>query len=329
MFCGKCGAKNEDNAVFCGECGAKLESAPATEEATTSEATVETPATETTATPVENVTNVVNDIVEKAESVPVVGQVLSKVDKKFRPLLLIAPIVIVLAIIIAVANSGSYAKPLNQFLKLVNNQKADSQELTYSLMPDFRVKISKDMMKILLKSDDYADSIESTNDTLEDNFDNVNDEFKKWKIKFEKKEAKKMDKDDLEEIQENCEDYFDDSIDSTIDYYEDLLDDEDDIEDYADSMDLSEKETKNYIKKMISYYKSFKDVKITEGYVLKGKFIVDTDDDDFKSETVKLTFVKINGDWVYAGCDGTVSFEDSDGMFTFITRYLNKSYLNR
>ena len=24
MFCGNCGAKNEDNAVFCGECGAKM-----------------------------------------------------------------------------------------------------------------------------------------------------------------------------------------------------------------------------------------------------------------------------------------------------------------
>lgn len=323
MFCGNCGAKNEDNAVFCGECGAKLEAAPAAE-ATANEGTAEA-----AATPVANAANVVENIVEKAESIPVVGQVMSKVDKKFRPLLLIAPIVIILAIIIALSSSGSYAKPLNTFLKLVNNQKADAQELTYSLMADFRVKLTKDMMKVALKSDDYKDSIEDTNDSLEDCFEDVNDEFKKWKIKFEKKDSKKLDKDDLEEIEEACEDYFDSSIDSTIDYYEDLLEDDDDLEDFADNMDLSEKDAKNYIKKSIAYYKSFKKVKITEGYTVKGKFIIDTNDDDFKSETVKLTFVKVNGDWLYAGCDSNISFEDSDGKFTFITRYLNRSYINR
>lgn len=324
MFCGNCGAKNEDNAVFCGECGAKLNNTPAAE---TTETTASTETVETTDAPK---ANVVDDIVEKAESIPVVGEVVSKVDKKFRPLLLAAPIVVILLLVVIIgAGSGSYAKPMNNFLNLINKQTKDSTAFAYSLMPEFRAKLTKDMVKIMEKSDDYQDSIESANDTLEDNYDTLNDEFKKWKIKFEKKDDKKMDKDDLEEFQDACDDYFDEYIDSTLDNMEDILDDDDELEDYADMLDLSEKDTEKYIKKMIAYYKSFKDVKITDGYVLKGKFIVETDDDDFKSETVKLNFVKINGDWVYAGTEDYISLEDSDGMFNFILKHLNKGYLNQ
>lgn len=324
MFCGNCGAKNEDNAVFCGECGAKLNNTPAAE---TTETTTTTETTEAIEAPK---ANVVDDIVEKAESLPVVGEVMSKVDKKFRPLLLAAPIVLILLLVIIIGSgSGSYAKPMNNFLKLVNKQTIDAKAYTYSLMPEFRVKLIKATTKIMEKNDDYMEGIESSNDTLEDNYDTLNDEFKKWKIKFEKKDAKKMDKDDLEDIQDSCEDYFDDYIESSLDSMEDVLDDDDKLEDYADMIDLSEKDTEKYIKKMIAYYKSFKDVKITDGYVLKGKFIVETDDNDFKSETVKLTFVKINGDWVYAGCDGNISLADSNGMFNFILRHLNKGYLRQ
>ena len=101
MFCGNCGAKNEDNAVFCGECGAKLNNTPAAE-------TTETTTTETNEAIEAPKANVVDDIVEKAESLPVVGEVMSKVDKKFRPLLLAAPIVLILLLVIIIGSgSGS------------------------------------------------------------------------------------------------------------------------------------------------------------------------------------------------------------------------------
>lgn len=201
---------------------------------------------------------------------------------------------------------------MNDYFKLINKKSTDYMNITTSLSPDFRAKLEKNMYNSDIES--IEDMIKDATDELEDKYDALDDEFNKWKIGFEVKEAEKLSKKKVEKIQDTLEDYFDDYIKSSIDEYEDILDDDDDLEDFADNLDISEKEAKSYIKKMIKYLESYEDVKVSEAYEIKGKFTIKADKDNWKSDTVRVLAVKINGDWAYAGLDdgNYISFEDDD-----------------
>lgn len=275
----------------------------------------------------------IDKIVEKAKNVPILAGIFEKVDKKLHPIIVVTPILVVVALILGIiagyTSAGSHMTPLNDFLKYANKKTASDENYTKSLMADFRYDLLKKAENILKNNDDYSDALEKANEDLEDGFDELDDEFKKWKIKFEKKSEEKMDKDDIKDFQDTLEDYYDAVAEDTLDNFDDILDDEDELESYADMFDLSEKETKNLINAYIKYYKSFEKVNIQEAWEVKGKFVVTADDDEFKTETVKLYFVKMNGDWVYAGCDGSLSLEDSDGCFDFLMDYLEDSYITK
>lgn len=274
----------------------------------------------------------VDEIVDKAKSVPILAKIFDKVDKKLHPVIVAAPVaavVLIVMILFGTFSSGSCMLPLNDFLNQVNRKVANDDKLTSTLMADFRYKYTKQIANLMKDNDSYEEMLEAKNDRLEEAFEELDDEFDNWKIKFEKKSEKKMDKDDVEELQEFLDDYFDDYVDSSIDKLEDVLDDEDELEEYADMIDMDEKEVKKILQANIKYYKSFKDVTASDVYEVKGKFIITADKDKFKTETVKLMFAKINGDWVYAGCDGSLELEDSEGYFDFIMDYLESNYLTR
>ena len=144
---------------------------------------------------------------------------------------------------------------------------------------------------------------------MEERYEEILDEYKKFKLTFEKKKAKKMDKDDLEEATENINDYYEEIVED----YEDMLDDEDKLEEFADGYEIDEKDAKKIIKAQISQAKQYAKGKFTAGYEVKGKFIVKVDGkDEYKTESVTLYVVKFNGEWVYTGCDGSLYF-DLDG----------------
>lgn len=362
-FCPSCGKElsaEESNAKFCAYCGKPLaaeepvvEEAPVVEETPVTE---EAPATEEAPTTEEapkaeakqgidveaikaklielkdKALELCDKVIEKAKTVPAIAGILEKIDSKFYPAVVAAPIVVVLLVLILVIgafSSGSYMSPLNDFLNQANKKTADEQKLTSTLMSDSRYNLMKKVIAIMEKSDSYADSIEKTNDRLEEDFEKLDDEFDKWKIKFETKSKEKLDKDDVEDLQESLEDYYDDYAEKMIDQFDDILEDDDKLEDYADMMDLKEKEVEQLLKAYIKYYESFENVKVSEAYEVKGKFIVTADKDEFKTETVKLFFAKINGNWVYAGCDGSLELEDSEGYFDFIMEYLEDDYTRR
>lgn len=312
--CGKELSAKESSAKFCTYCGAPLstETTETNNQTIYSEATPNIENTVAAETPVNEAVSLIDQIFEKAKTVPVLNSLLEKVNKKFYPLILALPIVLILVIVIAVSSSDSYMEPMNDYFKLINKKSTDYMNITTSLSPDFRAKLKKNMYNSDIES--IEDMIKDATDELEDEYDALDDEFNKWKIGFEVKEAEKLSKKKVEKFQDTLEDYFDDYIKSSIDEYEDILDDDDDLEDFADNLDISEKEAKSYIKKMIKYLESYEDVKVSEAYEIKGKFTIKADKDNWKSDTVRVLAVKINGDWAYAGLDdgNYISFEDDD-----------------
>ncbi len=238
-------------------------------------------------------------------------------------LIAVAAVIVVVLLISLLTGGKGYMSPVNDFMSAVNKKSTDMVKLYTSLMPDFAAKQFNNVYKQALKVvEDAADDMEDYKEDLEEIYEDSVDEYGKWKLTFEKKSAKKIDKDDLEDLQDECESYYENYMESSIEYLEEVLDDEDYLEDYADMLDIKEKQAKSLIKAMIKYYKSFENLKVSAGYEVKGKFVIKADD-EFKSERVTFTVLKVNGDWTYYGItDGDLYFDDYYGYFDFIEEAL-------
>lgn len=238
-------------------------------------------------------------------------------------------VVLLLVVVLAVGGSKGYMKPVEDYMKAINKKETDPIKLYSTVMPDFSANLYADLNKKFKASEDYKDMYDDAVETMEENYEDCEDEYGKIKMSFESKKASKMDKDDLEDIQDYLDDYYDDSIEDQIDELEDMLEDADEIEDAADELDISESEMKAIVKSYIKYLKSYEKMKVSAGYEVKGKFIVKAGKDEYKTETVEFQVVKINGDWVYWGVtDGSMRFEDDDEyLLTFIGNFLNNKKL--
>ncbi len=221
----------------------------------------------------------------------------------------------------ACGGGGSYRGPVDELISLTNKKETDPTKWMFVMQPGFAEKEQKayyDVMKDAVE--DYEDELEDSKERYEDYFDECDDAFDGWKISFEESEAEKIDKDDLEDYMDEVEDYYDDYYKETVRNLEDVLEDKDDLEEFAENLDIDEKDAKKYIQAHIKYLQAFEDLEVTAGYEVKGKFILKTDDDDYKSDTVKLTVLKINGSWVYWGVNDSSKLgfdEDEDGVFNF------------
>jgi len=356
--CGKELNEKESSAKFCTYCGAPLaheepkttENAPVAEEPTPA---VEEPAPEAApaeqsekkpivSVNVDEIKDSLNDakdkalpfidkIFEKLKTVPALNKLLEKVDKSLYPLLLAVPVAFlafVIVLVVIISSSGSYMTPMKDYIKLVNKKSTDYVKLETALEPDFRAKASKALYDV----EAMEDQIEDYTDDLEDMYEAIDDEFDKWKIGFKAKEKEKLSKKKLKDLQEALDEYYDSYIESYVDQLEDTLDDDDALEEFADEVDMSEKEAKAYIKSMIKYYETYEDVKITAGYEVKGRFTIKADKEKWESDTVRVLFIKINGDWAYAGLDddGYINFDDDDEeiyLFSDFFYQLRKNHL--
>ncbi|MCR5323634.1 MAG: hypothetical protein K6E85_10240 [Lachnospiraceae bacterium] len=234
-------------------------------------------------------------------------------------------LLVLIIVLCAIFIGGGYKKPIDAFVKEVNRgAKTDYVSLISAGMPDDLVKLNK-----IYYNKIKADWTEDKNDSLKDSFDDLEDEYSKWKIVFDLDKAEKMKKDDLEDFQ--------DKYDSDEDDFEDMLDDLDDIddlaEDYAEYYDVSEKEAKEYLKAMVKYIKSFKKIKITKGYKVKGRYILKNGSKEInKTDKVTLYVVKMNGNWVIMGSKDSESFRfksgDDNGYneVKFLQNYMNMFY---
>lgn len=106
---------------------------------------------------------------------------------------------------------------------------------------------------------------------------------------------------------------------------EDLLDDDDEIEEYADKWGVSEEQTRKIVKEWIAYMEEYEELKVTDGYKVKGKFILKSEGNEYETDYMEFEVLKINGTWVYMGLldYNYLWFEGDDTSgFTFFFDYL-------
>ncbi|MBR3824909.1 MAG: hypothetical protein IKJ39_06885 [Lachnospiraceae bacterium] len=301
--------------AFCTKCGKEL----AENEVCTcqQEAPVEAPQAEAPQAPV--------------QEIPVAQEAPAKkpLDKKivYGAAGVVALLLIVL--IVSLAGGKPYKKMLDEYVSLVNKKSTDVSAYQYALMADGRVKSTKELEKLTKKIyDEDDDALEDAKEAKADQYEDLNDEYDKWKLSYEIKSAKKMDDKDLKDYQKEAKSYYKDWIKPEIKFIENMLDDDDELEDYADELDVKEKDLKKILKTTLKQAQEFEDMEITAGYEVKVKFFVKTKDDEYKTDMVKVIVLKANGDWVYAGRaegESRLAFEESD--LTALISKLNESYL--
>ena len=164
MFCGKCGAKNDDSAVFCAECGNRIAAAqPAAPAAS------DIPANPAGSKPGFTLNNRNIGIIAVAA-------------------------VAVLALLIScffIFGGRSYKDVVKDYFKAMETADA---KLMMELLPE-------DMIKSIMKDEDMTKK-EMTED-LQDSLDMIHRYYDEVKISYEITDTEDFDKDDLKDIKEN------------------------------------------------------------------------------------------------------------------------------
>jgi uncharacterized membrane protein YvbJ len=171
MFCGKCGAKNDDSAVFCAECGNRIQAA----------------APVAPAAPAAN----------PAPAAPVATGSKPGFTLNNRNIGIIAvAAVAVIALLIScffIFGGRSYKDVVKDYFKAT--EKADAK-LMMELLPD-------DLIKYVMKEEDMTKK--EMTEELQDSLDMIHRYYDEVKISYEITDTEDFDKDELKEIKEMYE----------------------------------------------------------------------------------------------------------------------------
>ena len=172
MFCGKCGAKNDDSAVFCAECGNRIQAAAPV--APAAPAANPAPAAAPVAT----------------GSKP--GFTLNNRNIGIIAVAAVAVIALLISCFF-IFGGRSYKDVVRDYFKAT--EKADAK-LMMELLPD-------DLIKYVMKEEDMTKK-EMTED-LQDSLDMIHRYYDEVKISYEITDTEDFDKDELKEIKEMYE----------------------------------------------------------------------------------------------------------------------------
>lgn len=236
-FCGNCGAASDDNAKMCGNCGAPF----AASKSGVGDILSKIPG--------------VNDINIKPEQ----KALITKIAKIAIPA--VAALIVVLIVIfgIIVPNTGAQGAMKKYFKALAN---ADSAAIV-DMLPAYLTS------EAVVGDDDLAEYLDTY---FEETQENLEDKYGEYKYKVKDVNAKKLDKDDLED--------YEDKYDSLVDRY-----------------DGSETE--------------FEAPKISAGYKIKCELEIKGDKKD-KDGKCTVIMLKENGKWVVYDVSSSVPGAEID-----------------
>lgn len=165
MFCGKCGAKNADDAMFCKECGAQL--------------------------------SAVKKDAEETGSVVVTSSQENERNKKVGIIAAVVVVALVAVLAIALFGGRSYKSTVKKYLNA--SFKADAETIV-ELIPEEMIDYMLD--EYGYDEDEFDEMVEELEEELQDVMDYLGDDVK---FSYEIKSAKDVSDDDLSELQEEYE----------------------------------------------------------------------------------------------------------------------------
>ena len=231
--------------------------------------------------------------------------------------------VVILLLILKSLFSSSYKTPINNIVSAINKgTKADYLTLYNAGLPKNLAKLNKEIYTTF-----DEDRLEDKDDDVKDAFEELKNKYSKVKIKFVYDSKEKLSKTELNEFKDDLEEGDFEDITDMIDDIEEELDDKG--EDIADMLDISESDLKKVVKDYIKYLKTFKKIKITAGYKVRGQYVLKNGGDEInKTDKITMYIVKLNGDWVILTTKNGEKFRfDSDKKSYDKCRFLH-DYIN-
>lgn len=317
MICPKCGVQNEDDAVFCSGCGEKLENGTANSAEDTQDAvsTDEGAAGEVKEETVQEEASQVQSGDYSSSYVSAEEPAMADENKgnasKYIPVAFGVAVLLVVILAAKALFGGSYKDPIKSLCKSLNKQETNLDKYADVVLPKFAMDAYKDAMKVLKKSDDGDDAMDEIEESLEGIYDGFEDEYgDHWKVSYEISKKTKLDKDELEDIQDAYSDLRD---------YLDYID-EDTIDELVDEDYISKSDGKTLEKCIEKLDKGLKKIKVSKGYKVKAKLKIKGDDDDDK-ETMEIYVIKVDGKWVVDITNGG----SSSSLYSYLS-YLSYLY---
>ncbi len=223
--------------------------------------------------------------------------------KKGKKGLAIVIVVLILAVAAGVAvflhTANGYKKPINDITKVINNKNTDVDAVVTAVLPDFAASSYKKAMKIIKTSDDIADAFTEAEDELKDMYDTFDSEYDAgWSAKFDYTDKEKLDADEIEDLNDTYSGLYDNYFESICDEIAGF--DKYDYEDLADSLGIKTAKAKDLCKVVVNLMKEFKGAKVTEGYSLTGRLVLNDKSGKTleKSDKITINVIKFNGDWM-------------------------------
>lgn len=209
--------------------------------------------------------------------------------------------VIAVIVVLAIAIPLLYGLVFNTYKTPLKLEEAVMNAKTYNAYVKACMKQTNGILnkefkaayKIYTSSEEYDK--EEEKDSFEEELEEVKEEYgSNFKYYYEIEDKEKIDKDELKDLKEEIHDYAKAALKNLKDV------DDEDYEEMADYMGISEKKAEKLVKLAESAYKKMKAVKITAGYELDVKLMVKGSELDEPEEIWNgtVTVYKVNGKWV-------------------------------
>ncbi len=195
--CKNCGNPIDSEAEVCIECSEKNNQAAAqTEQAAEKKPYIQVNTDEIK----KGMTNAAEKAADKAKEVADAAKSViknKKISKQTIIIALPAAAIVIMSIVLAVCLTPAYAKPINYF---VTGMEKDSYKTLKKAFPEFVI-------------DTFEDSYYSIEDVLENLHEEAEDEYgREFKLSYEITRKSKLDDDDLEDIEDAIDDYYDEDV---------------------------------------------------------------------------------------------------------------------
>ncbi len=226
----------------------------------------------------------------------------SKSKRKVKIGLVIAVMVLVVAVVGGMAAfihiSNGYKKPVNNIINVVNKKTSSIDSLAASALPDFVFSSYKKTIKIMKTSEDFVEKYDEAQLSISDMYSQLDESYENgWKLKFDCTDKERLDEPQLEGIATLYSGLY-------TNYFESICDDikgydKYDYEDLADSMGITTSKAKDLCKVAVNLMNEFKDVKVTDGYTLTGRIVMNDNNGEnlWRSDKMTIKVIKLNGDW--------------------------------
>ena len=247
-------------------------------------------------------TEVVTEATEATEApVNVIEATLAKV-KALPKIIWIAAGAVVAAALVAIilisVLSNTYKTPVNIMQDMANTKKiSDMGKYSVQVLNGFAEDEVMKIYKIMMKSEDMQDMMDSQLEAMQDEIDDMKDEYgDNYKYTYKIDEKEELEKEDLRAFRDSIKAYAS-SLETIIEETEDY--DSDEWEDMADAIGLTKSQAKDLVKAMKELQKELKSVKVDKGYelqitvTLKGSEL-----DEPEEEEMELRVYKVNGKWI-------------------------------